>query len=211
MQRLFIAPRYLSLNLILVITAITLTIIGVSYHASALNYSAGTYGTCTYGTCTITLGTSGSVAINVTPAAGATTCSVQKDGVTAITDSSTGYTVTMTNTDTITTLTSGGNIITAHSGSPAAPTALAANTGGYRVDGIAGFGAGPTSAVVNGSVPGFGFSGVPDSAGTPGLIRSTNTTDAASVSTDVWYGVCASSSLPSGSYIDGVTYTALIN
>lgn len=178
--------------------------------AAGINYSAGTYGTCTYGTCSISLTTSGTISINVTPAAGATKCTVANDVVTATTDSSTGYTVSLTDTDTSNTM-NGPTSIAASAATPASPAVLTANAWGYRVDSVAGFGAGPTSGVVSGAVPSLTFAGVPLSSGTPGLIRTTSTADTGTVNTSVWYGLCANSSLQNGSYSDSVTYTALIN
>lgn len=175
-----------------------------------INYSAGTYGTCTYGTCSISLTTSGSIAANITPSPGATSCTVSNDIVTATTDSSTGYTVTLNDTDTSNGL-SGPISITANSSTSASPSLLTANTWGYRVDNVDGFGVGPTNSIASGTVPLLPFAGVPLSSGTPGLIRTTNTADTGTVHTSVWYGVCANDSLQSGSYSDGVTYTALIN
>jgi len=187
-----------------------ITWMGSNHAAQAINYGAGTYGTCTYGTCNISLTTSGSIAVNVTPAAGATRCTVSSDSVTASTDSSTGYTVTLTDTDSTNSL-SGPTSIAATSGTPAAPIVLAANTWGFRVDNISGFGAGPTSIVANGGVPTAKFAAVPLSTGTAATIRTTSTADSSTVSTPVWFGVCANTSLQSGSYTDSVTYTAVIN
>ena len=178
--------------------------------AAGINYSAGTYGTCTYGTCSISLSTSGSISANITPIAGATACTVSSDSVTATTDSSTGYTVTLTDADTSNAL-NGPTSITANSSSSTSPSLLSANTWGYRVDNVDGFGAGPTSAVSNGTIPTVKFAGVPISTGSPALIRTTATSDSGTVSTSVWYGVCANNSLQSGSYSDSVTYTAVIN
>lgn len=201
-------------KLLLLAAALLLSLItfGVLLHpAAAITYGAGSYGTCSYGTCSITLTTSGSIAANVTPAAGATRCSVSKDTVTATTDSSTGYTVTLTDTDTTNTLAGTSSNIIASTGTPASPVVLAANTWGYRVDSIASFGAGPTSAITNAAVPTVTFAAVPLSSGTAGLIRSTTSADGTAVATPVWYGVCANTSLTSGSYSDSVTYTATIN
>lgn len=178
--------------------------------AAGINYGAGTYGTCTYNTCSISLTTSGSISADVTPASGTTKCTVSNDVVTASTDSSTGYTVSLTDTDTSNTL-NGPVTLSASAATPASPAVLTANTWGYRVDSIAGFGTGPTSGVASGAIPAVTFAGVPISSGTPGLIRTTSTADTGTVNTSVWYGVCVNSSLQSGAYSDSVTYTAVIN
>lgn len=200
-------------RILLSITALLiclLTALFITHSVSGINYSAGTYGSCTYGTCSISLTTSGSISVNVTPTAGTTTCTIASDTVTATTDSSTGYTVSLTDTDTSSTL-NGPVAIAATTGTPASPTVLTTNTWGYRVDSIAGFGAGPTTAVTGGAIPTVTFAGVPLSSGTPGVIRTTATADSGTVPTAVWYGVCANSSQQSGLYTDSVTYTALIN
>jgi len=178
--------------------------------AAGLKYSAGTFGTCTYNACGITLSTSGSVSLDVTPASGSTKCTVSNDVVTATTAASTGYTITMTDTDTTNAL-AGPASVAASTATPASPTALTANTWGYRVDGIASFGAGPTSPIASAAIPAQTFAGVPLSSGTPGLIRTTSTADSSTVNTSVWYGVCADSSPQAGAYTDDVTYTAVTN
>lgn len=183
----------------------------LSHPVAGINYGAGTYGTCNFGTCGISLATSGSISANVTPTAGSAQCTVNNDVVTATTDASTGYTINLTDTDTTNTLDGSASSITASSGTPASPTVLTANTWGYRVDSIASFGAGPTGAISNATIPAQTYAGVPISSGTPGLIRTTSIADTGIVNTSVWYGVCVDSSLKSGSYTDSVTYTAVIN
>jgi hypothetical protein len=181
-----------------------------THPAAGINYSAGTYGSCTYDTCSISLTTSGSISVNVTPSAGSTTCTVSSDVVTATTDSNTGYTVSLADSDTSNTL-NGPVSIPTSAATSSSPVALAANTWGYRVDGVAGFGSGPTSTINSGAAPSWTFAGVPISSDTPGLIRTTSVADSGAVNTSVWYGICANSSLQSGAYSDGVTYTAVIN
>lgn len=200
--------RFVLATLIIVL----LPIVGMVNTSMALKYSAGSYGTCAYNSCSISLSSSGSVALNITPSGSSTLCSVQSDSVTATTNSSTGYTVTVNDGDTSTTLNSGGGgTIAATSGTAASPTTLSANNWGYRIDGIAGFGAGPTSAVSSGSVPSLAFAAVPASSGTPDTVRTTTTADTGTVSTPVWYGLCADSTLTAGSYSDNIVYTATVN
>lgn len=181
-----------------------------THPVAGINYGAGTFGTCTFGTCSITLTTSGLVAVDVTPAGGSTKCTVNSDLVTVTTGASTGYTVSLTDTDTTNALT-GPTSIAASAATPASPAVLTANTWGYRVDSIAGFGAGPTSAISSAAIPAQTYAGIPISSGTPGLIRTTSVADTGTVNTPVWYGVCVDSSLQNGAYTDGVTYTAVIN
>lgn len=198
------------LTLAAAVLAIVITGALLAHPVAGMNYSAGTYGSCQYNTCGISLTTSGSISVNVTPSVGATTCTVSNDIVTVTTNASTGYTVTLTDTDTANGLV-GPSTITASPGTPTAPVLLTANTWGYRVDGIAAFGAGPTTALSSVSIPTQTYAGVPLSSGTPGAIRTTNVVDGSTVNTSVWYGVCVNNSLTSGAYTDSVTYTAVIN
>ncbi|MDB5160388.1 MAG: exported protein of unknown function [Candidatus Saccharibacteria bacterium] len=203
-----VRANYLTLAAAILVAVITWALL--AHSVAGMNYSAGTYGSCQYGSCGISLTTSGSLSADVTPAVGSTRCTVNNDIVTVATNASTGYTVTLTDTDTTNTLV-GPTTIAASSATPASPAVLTANTWGYRVDSIAGFGAGPTSSVSSGAIPSETYAGVPISSGTPGTIRTTSVADTGAVNTSVWYGVCAGSSLPSGSYTDNVTYTAVIN
>jgi len=175
-------------------------------------YSSGSYGTCTYNSCGITLGADASVAANVTPAAGTTTCSVGKGEIQVTTQSSTGYTLTMTDSDTDTSLKNGTTgTISATSGTAASPTALTANKWGYRVDGINGFGAGPTSIVSNGAIPTLNFATIPASSAAPDIIATTTVAADPYTSTFVYFGVCANPTLPNGAYSDAVTYSVVVN
>ncbi len=175
-----------------------------------LPYGIGAYGTCQFGSCSITLTSSTTLAADITPG-GSTTCTVVKDDVSVRTGASTGYTLQVNDNDTDTSLNrSGGGSIAATSGTRMSPATLTANTWGYRVDGIAGFGAGPTTAVSNAAIPSVQFAGVPVS-GSPHVIAIK--TSAASVAeiTPVWYGLCSDTSIPAGSYSDTVVYTAITN
>lgn len=173
-------------------------------------YGSGNYGYCDYGACTITLTSGGSTTLNVAPTPGGA-CTVQSDTASVLTDSTAGYNLTMTTSTTNNAMTSGANSITASSGTAASPATLAVNTWGYRVDGLAGFGAGPTSSQNNGSVPSVTFAGVPPSNQAGTTVATSSGPANPAVNTTVWYGVCANSSLPSGSYSTTVTYTAVTN
>lgn len=192
--------------------ALIAALLGAVASTNAINYSAGTYGSCTYDTCSIGLSSAPTVSANVTPSGGGATCSVQSNAVTATTDSSTGYTVTVNNSDTNSVLNGpSANTIPSVSGTAASPAALTANTWGYRVDSIAGFGAGPTSVLTNGAAPAVSFAAIPSSASAGGLVKTTTDASGSGVAQSVWYGVCVDTSKPSGSYSDTVVYTALIN
>lgn len=175
-------------------------------------YSAGTYGACEYNSCGITLGADATAVIDVTPSAGSTSCSVAKADVQVLTDSSTGYTLSITDSDTDTTLKNGGSgTIAATSGTAASPSTLTTNTWGYRVNSISGFGAGPTSPLASGAIPAVTFAALPSSAGTPDTIATQATPSNPSTITSVWYGVCVNASIPNGAYSDAVTYTVVVN
>ena len=173
-------------------------------------YGSGNYSNCDYGSCTITLASSGAVSLNVTPSP-STACTVQYDPVTVTTDSTTGYTLNVTTSTTATAMTSGANSIASSTASQASPAVLTADRWGYRADGVGGFGAGPTSAQSNGSVPSATFAGVPASNATAAQIASTSSPSSSGTTTKVWYGLCADSAAPSGNYSITVTYTAVTN
>ncbi len=153
--------------------------------------------------------TSGTVNVNVVPtASGAQT--IASDTVTVSTNDSSGYTLQLAETNAGTSLVSGSDTIPHSSGSKASPIAMSANTWGYRVDGLGGFGAGPTnsqsSAALSGSIK---FAAVPVTA-SPDTIKTTSGV-ASNDTTTVWYGVAADTSQPTGTYTNSVTYTATAN
>lgn len=151
--------------------------------------------------------TSGTVDVNVTPtAAGAQT--IAKDTVTVSTNGP-GYTLQLANKDTNTSLVSGSNTIQAATGTQAAPAALTAGQWGYRVDGVGGFGAGPTSATSSAALSNLTFAGVPAS-GSANTLKNTSTSATNDI-TSVWYSVAADTNQASGLYTDIVTYTAVSN
>lgn len=155
------------------------------------------------------LTSNGTVNANVTPtASGAQT--VASDTVTVSTNDAAGYTLQVAETGAGSAMTSGGNSIPASGGTQTTPVAMATNTWGYRVDGVGGFGAGPTTAQSNGAISGsIKFAAVPATA-SPNTIKTTAGT-ATNDTTTVWYGVAANTSQPSGTYTNSVTYTAVAN
>ena len=135
--------------------------------------------------------------------------STASDTVTADTNDTSGYTVTLRqNHATETGMVSGANTIPTGSGTPAAPAALSNNTWGWRVDGLAAFGAGPGGVLSNASPSALTYAGIPEN-GSPFTIRTTSGTGSAS--TTVWYSARVSSSQPIGSYATTVTYTVTTN
>lgn len=134
--------------------------------------------------------------------------SIQKDTVTVDTNNAGGYNLTLKDADTTYTLASGANSFAASSGTPASPAALANNTWGWRVDGLSGFGAGPTAVAGNTAPSSLTFAGIPANA-SPFTVKTTSTNGSSSV--DVWYSARANNAQPTGTYTDTVTYTATVN
>lgn len=159
--------------------------------------------------CGITITSSGAVNVDVSPA-GSSKCTIAGDTVSVFTHSSSGYTLTATNSTTDTSLVSGGNSITSTAGTTASPQTLN-NTWGFRVDGLGSMGSGPTTAVSNAAPSALTFAGFPSSAGTPATLASSAAYNLSAIETKVWIGVCADTSVASGSYTATVTYTAVTN
>lgn len=154
------------------------------------------------------LSSSGTVNLAVAPtAAGAQTTA--SDTVTVSTNNALGYRLQLALTGAPSALASGGNSIPATSGTQAAPVALAANTWGYRVDGVGGFGAGPTSSQSSTALGSTTYAAVPATA-SPAQLKNTSTT-ATNDTTPVWYSVAVNTGTPSGTYTNSVTYTAVTN
>lgn len=158
---------------------------------------------------TISITTSGTVNLNVTPTlAGAATSS--SDTVTVATNNSAGYVLALEDVDADTDLDDGAsNSIAAHAGTIGTPTTLANNSWGYRVDGAGGFGAGPTSAQSSQANLTGTWAGVPANGAADTL--KTTASPAAGDTTTVWYGVKADTSKPDGTYTNTVLYTATAN
>jgi hypothetical protein len=201
------------LGSLLVILVLIVTVGPGVVHANTTDsatYGSGGYGNCSYGSCTITLTSGGTTNVDVVPNTSGK-CTVQSDIASVLTDNPTGYSLTMTTSTTNNVMAGSSGNIASSSATAASPTILAMNTWGYRVDGLAGFGAGPTSILNSGSVPSTTFAKVPPSnlAGTQ--VASSASAANPAVNTTVWYGVCANSTVPAGSYTVTVTYTAVTN
>ena len=157
---------------------------------------------------TITMTTSGTVALAITPDGDGQSSSAS-DTVSVSTNNASGYYLTLADSDATTTLANGGNSIAAHAGTQGTPTTLANNSWGYRVDGAGGFGAGPASAETNVDTLALTWAGVP-ATGSPNTLKTTGST-ASNDTTTVWYGAKADTSKPNGVYTGTVTYTATTN
>lgn len=173
-------------------------------------YGSGAYGNCDFGSCSITLTSSGSVSLSTTPN-GSGLCSVASGTASVLTDNPGGYTLVLANSSTNTNMTDGAHNVAASAGSAASPIMLAANTWGYRVDGLSGFGAGPSSSGSNIATPSLTFAGVPASNATAATLANTAAPANPAAVTTVWYGMCVNTAIPSGTYTTQVTYTATTN
>ena len=194
------------------VTLLTIFVMLPIYTAMALPYGTGKYGTCTYNTCGITLTSSNNISVGVTPSDGTGDCSINNDSVSVLTGSSTGYTLTLSTNSTSTSLSNGTSNITAGTGTYSSPTALGINQWGYRVDGVGGFGPGPTSSISNTAYPiSAVFAGaVANNVPATTIVTSSVAANPA-VTTNVWYGVCVNSSLSTGLYTGQILYSATTN
>lgn len=157
---------------------------------------------------TISMTTSGTVTLNITPDANGQSSSAS-DTVSVSTNNSGGYTLTLADSDATTTLANGANTLAAHAGTQDTPTTLANNTWGYRSDSVGGFGAGPTSTQTNVDTLSLTWAGVP-ATGSPNTLKTTATT-ASNDTTTVWFGAKADTTKPNGTYTGTVLYTATTN
>jgi hypothetical protein len=157
---------------------------------------------------TITLTSNGTVNLNAIPT-GNGVQTIASDSVSVSTNDGSGYTLQLNETNGSTTLTSGSNTIPATTGTKSSPVAETAESWGYRVDSIGGFGSGPTTSLSNQPIGSLTFAAVPAST-SPDTIKTTATT-ANNDTTNVWYGIAVDTSVPSGTYTNSVTYTAVAN
>jgi hypothetical protein len=197
---------YQSKKLIAVSSMGLLLAVVLPLNAEALTQS--TTITSTIGSTINVFTTSGTVTLNATPT-GSGVQSTASDTITVSTNNSSGYTLSVAETNASSSLVSGGNSIAATSGTYASPTALTANKWGYRVDSLGSFGNGPTSAITNNAIGTLTYAAVPATA-SPQVLKTTATT-ATNNTTTVWYSLAVNTSVPSGTYTNSVTYTAVTN
>lgn len=157
---------------------------------------------------TISITTSGTVNLNVTPTASGSATSAA-DTVTVATNDSDGYTLVLEMEGESTDLENGSDDIPAHAGTQGTPTTLANNTWGYRVASVGGFGAGNMTPQSNQENLAGTFAGVPEN-GSPNTIKTTSAPTSGDATT-VLYGVKADTSNPDGTYTNTVVYTATAN
>lgn len=154
------------------------------------------------------LSSNGTVNINAVPT-GAGVQTIASDTVTVSTNDAAGYTLKLGETGASSALVSGGNSIAASTGNLVSPIAQTANSWGYRVDGIGGFGATTTTSVANAAISTIKFAAVPVTA-SPDTLKTTSST-ASNDTTSVWYGIAVNTTAPAGTYTNSVTYTATAN
>ena len=160
---------------------------------------------------TISITTSGTVTLNITPVSGGAQTSAS-DTVTVNTNHSAGYNLAVKDSDATLTLTNGGNTIAASSNTFAAGAALANNTWGYAVaDTTTGIGTNnfdtTYSVLTNVASSSTTWAGITASD----QVFKTTATNALNDTTTVWYSAKADTSKPNGTYADVVTYTATTN
>lgn len=209
-QRFMHAMRLVALSIAFVASICSVPSVSFADTTDSSVYGSGSFGNCDYGTCTITLTDTGVPTLTVVPTPTGV-CSVQSDTVSVLTDSTTGYSLTMTTSTTNNAMQGTSTNMAASSATSSAPTTLAVNTWGYRVDNLASFGAGPTTAQSSGSVPSVTFAGVPASNQSSTQVASSSSPANPAQDTKVWYGVCANASIPVDTYSATVVYTAVTN
>lgn len=160
---------------------------------------------------TISITTSGTVTINITPVSGGAQTSAS-DTVTVNTNNSTGYNLAVKDSDATLTLTNGGNTIAASSNTFASGGVLANNTWGWAVPtGTTGIGSNSFDAsysvITNATSSSTNWAGITAS---DQQFKNTSTVASNDVTT-VWYSAKADTSKPNGTYADTVTYTATTN
>lgn len=171
--------------------------------ASAATQSANTTVTATVDS-VISISATVPSAISVTPVSGGAQSS-QSHVVTVNSNNTAGYTLTLSNADTTTTLSGpSAATIAASANTTGAPAALANNTWGFAVAG--GVFDASYSAESNVTSSATKWAGVPSSA-SPYQVKQTAAV-ATNDTTTVWYAVKADTTKPNGNYTDTVTYTA---
>lgn len=180
--------------------------------AGAVSQTANTTVSATVGD-TISISTGTTVSFSIAPTSGGVVSSAS-DTVTVSTNRTAGYALTVADADATTTLVSGANTFTAHSGTKTTPTALTNGTWGFAVAtgttgiGTNGFDA-SYSAETNNASSTSKWAGMP-ATGSPMMIKTTSTT-ATNDTTTVWFAAKANTSQAGGTYTDSVTYAATTN
>lgn len=173
-------------------------------------YGRGIYGACGYSeSCTISLMTNGTVDLGVEPTESGV-YTIDRDIVEVTTNNPFGYQLLIeTESEEENGLVGSSATIPATSGTAGSPSVLSGNQWGLRIDGQGGFGSGPTSAINSQSSSSLTFAGIP-MQGNPMLIATYAESALEGFAYDVWYGIRADTSVPSGEYTATVVYTAVV-
>jgi hypothetical protein len=158
---------------------------------------------------TISVQSTSNVALNINPTATQAKASSGKATVTVSTNNATGYNLKIGMNGADRNLNKASDNITAHAGTLAAPTALANNTWGYRVENVGGFNAGNVTPENNVNDLAGTFAGVP-AQGAEEQIKNHNAA-VQSNTTDVLFGAKVDATKPSGAYTGTVVFTATAN
>jgi hypothetical protein len=173
-------------------TQTTTTVVGLTINPVLLSYTSGP---------TVTLGA-------ITPTSGGLQ-SATSDTVSGNTNDASGFTVTMQeNSSSSTAMLSGANTLPTSAGTTASPVALVSDTWGWRIDGTAGFGAGPTSLISNAAPSALTYAAIPAN-GSPYTIKTTGSSGSGSQT--VWYSARVDTSQVAGAYATTVLYTFTTN
>jgi hypothetical protein len=156
------------------------------------------------------LTSSSPVSLSLTPGASGYVVSSASGTATVTTNNSTGYTLKLGDKDATVNLNSGGNNITAHTGTPAAPTTLSLGTWGWRSTGVGSFGATGFAAETNSSSSTTTWAGVAAS-GSDFTVKTTAVAATGGDTTTFWYGAKVDKTQATGTYTDIITYTATAN
>lgn len=175
---------------------------------SASAETSNTIITATIGS-TISVQSTSNVALNINPTATQAKASSGKATVTVSTNNATGYNLKIGMNGADRNLNKASDNITAHAGTLAAPTALANNTWGYRVENVGGFNAGNVTPENNVNDLAGTFAGVP-AQNAEEEIKNHNAA-VQSNTTDVLFGAKVDATKPSGAYTGTVVFTATAN
>ena len=175
---------------------------------SASAETSNTIITATIGS-TISVQSTSNVALNINPTATQAKASSGKATVTVSTNNATGYNLKIGMNGADRNLNKASDNITAHAGTLAAPTALANNTWGYRVENVGGFNAGNITPENNVNDLAGTFAGVP-AQNAEEEIKNHNAA-VQSNTTDVLFGAKVDATKPSGAYTGTVVFAATAN
>ena len=195
------------------ISLVTGSVAALAFSIVAIQPNTYGYGTTVSSTVSPSItaeSNSATVNINTTPGPSPVQ-TINNDAVSVSTNDTAGYTLKIAASGASSALTSGANTIPTSTGTQASPVAMAANTWGYHVDTVGGFGTGPTSAVSNQAIGALTFAGLPATA-SPNTLKTTAATASSDV-TNVWYGVAVNNTQPASAtpYTVGITYTITAN